>query len=364
MTSFRLSSGGLVDRGAEVSFTFDGRTMRGFEGDTLAAALLANDHMLVGRSFKYHRPRGIVTAGPSEPNALVTIGTGGRTEPNTRATVAEIYQGMEISSQNRWPSLKFDLGALNGLLSPFLGAGFYYKTFMWPSAFWEKVYEPLIRRAAGLGRAAMEVDPDRYEKAWAHCDLLVIGSGPAGLMAARTAARAGLRVILAEQDFRMGGSLLSERLTLDGMTAHQFVDAVLEELASYENVTLMPRTTVFGYYNHGFLGLAERVSDHLDRPGRDLPRERLWQVRATRVILATGAIERHMVFANNDRPGIMLASAARTFLNHHGVAVGRNVGVYTAHDAAYEAAFDLKRAGVRIAAAAPATSRMKRARSA
>ena len=350
MTSFRLSSGGLVDRGAEVSFTFDGRTMRGFEGDTLAAALLANDHMLVGRSFKYHRPRGIVTAGPSEPNALVTIGTGGRTEPNTRATVAEIYQGMEISSQNRWPSLQFDLGALNGLLSPFLGAGFYYKTFMWPPAFWEKVYEPLIRRAAGLGRAAMEVDPDRYEKAWAHCDLLVIGSGPAGLMAARTAARAGLRVILAEQDFRMGGSLLSERLTLDGMTAHQFVDAVLEELASYENVTLMPRTTVFGWYDDNVFGAVERVQKHVAVPSAARPVERLWRIAARRAILAAGAEERPLTFGGNDRPGVMMAGAVRTYLNRYAVSVGRKVAVFTNGGSGYRTAHDLLERGVEVAA--------------
>ncbi|MDI7860656.1 sarcosine oxidase subunit alpha family protein [Rhizobiaceae bacterium n13] len=350
MTSFRLSSGGLVSRAKPLAFTFDGRTMRGFEGDTLAAAMLANDQMLVGRSFKYHRPRGIVTAGSSEPNALVTIGSGGRAEPNTRATVAEIYQGMVATSQNRWPSLKFDIGALNSLLSPFLGAGFYYKTFMWPSAFWEKLYEPLIRRAAGLGRASFEADPDRYEKAWAHCDLLIVGAGPAGLMAALTAGRAGLRVILADEDFRLGGSLLSEAVAIGDQPASEFASSVIAELASLPSVTLMPRTTVFGWYDDMVFGAVEGVQKHVSVPSSDRPVERLWRIVAKRAILATGAEERPLVFGGNDRPGVMMAGAVRTYLNRHAVAVGKRVAIFTNGGSGYRAARDLAAQGIEIAA--------------
>src|SRR6476620_8488605 len=227
---FRLKQGGIVNRGKSLRFTFDGRNYLGHPGDTLASALLANGVHLVGRSFKYHRPRGIYTAGPEEPNALVELRKGARLEPNILATTAELYEGLEAASQNRWPSLRFDLLSANSLISPFLAAGFYYKTFMWPQGFWKAVYEPMIRRSAGLGRAPLEPDPDHYEKAYAHCDVLVIGSGPAGLMAAVTAARSGARVILAEQDFRFGGRLLSERLTLDGRPALDWVDAAIAEL--------------------------------------------------------------------------------------------------------------------------------------
>ncbi|RWD96002.1 2Fe-2S iron-sulfur cluster-binding protein, partial [Mesorhizobium sp.] len=208
MTSYRLEKGGLIDRSKPLFFTFDGKRMIGLEGDSLASALLANGQLLMGRSFKYHRPRGVLSAGASEPNALMTIGQGGRTEPNTRATMQELYQGLVAQSQNRWPSLKYDLGSLNGLLSPFLSAGFYYKTFMWPASLWEKLYEPLIRKAAGLGKATYEADPDRYEKCWAHCDLLIVGGGASGLAAALTAGRAGACVILVDENSMIGGGLL------------------------------------------------------------------------------------------------------------------------------------------------------------
>ncbi|MDL2405332.1 sarcosine oxidase subunit alpha family protein [Rhizobium calliandrae] len=350
MTAYRLSSGGLVNRSRPLSFKFDGKDMKGMEGDTLAAALLANDQLLVGRSFKYHRPRGILTAGSAEPNALVTIGKDGRTEANTRATVAELYQGMSAVSQNRWPSLRYDFASINGLFSPFFGAGFYYKTFMWPAAFWEKVYEPLIRRAAGLGKAAMQADPDRYEKAWAHCDLLVVGSGPAGLMAALTAARAGLRVILADEGFRLGGSLLSERLSIGGVSAEAFVRAALDELQSFGNVTLMPRTTVFGWYDDNVFGAVEKVQKHVAMPSPDRPVERVWRIAAKRAILATGAEERPLVFGGNDKPGVMMAAAMRSYLNRYGVVVGQRVAVFTNGGSGYRTALDLAAEGVEISA--------------
>ncbi len=350
MTGSRLSSGGLVDRSRSLSFTFDGKTLSGYEGDTLASALIANDQLLVGRSFKYHRPRGILTAGSAEPNALVTLGRGGRTEPNTRATVAELYQGLEARSQNRWPSLEWDVGSLNSLLSPFLGAGFYYKTFMWPKAFWEKVYEPFIRMAAGLGRLEMEADPDRYEKAWAHCDLLVVGAGPAGLMAALTAGRAGLRVILADEDFRLGGSLLPSMASVDGAKAADFAATTVAELQSLGNVTLMPRTTVFGWYDDMVFGAVEKVQKHVAVPSHDRPVERLWRIHAHHAVLATGAIERPLVFGGNDKPGIMTASATSTYVNRYGVSPGDRVAVFTNGGTGYRTAQDLVSAGIQVTA--------------
>jgi sarcosine oxidase subunit alpha len=348
MTSYRLDAGGAVNRARPLAFTFDGRSYKGFEGDALASALLANDQMLMGRSFKYHRPRGPVTSGSSEPNALVTIGSGGRAEPNARATTAELYQDLAATSQNRWPSLKHDVGAVNGLLSPFLGAGFYYKTFMWPAAFWEKLYEPLIRRAAGLGKLVLEADPDRYEKAWAHCDLLVVGAGPAGLMAALVAGRAGARVILADEGFRAGGSLLSETVSVGGQTATDFACAAVDELASLANVTLMARTTVFGWYDDMVFGAVERVQKHIASPSPDLPVERLWRIVAKRAILAAGAEERPLVFGGNDRPGVMTASAARTYLNRYGVAVGGRVAIFTNGGSGYRTAADLAARGIEV----------------
>jgi len=350
MTAYRLTTGGLVDRSAPLDFRFDHRNLTGFSGDTLASALLANDQLLVGRSFKYHRPRGIVTAGASEPNALVTIGKGAGSDPNTKATVTELYSGLDARSQNRFPSLKYDFGAMNGLLSPFLGAGFYYKTFMWPAAFWEKVYEPIIRRAAGLGRAVLERDPDNYEKCWAHCDLLVAGSGPTGLMAALTAGRAGLRVILADEDFRLGGSLLSDTTRIDGVSAPDFAETALAELRSLPNVTIMARTTVFGWYDDNVFGAVERVQKHVAVPQAKLPVERLWRIVARRALMATGAEERPLVFGGNDRPGVMMVGAMRTYANRFGVAGGKSVAIFTNGSAGYRTASDLAVHGVEIAA--------------
>ncbi|ANH05116.1 sarcosine oxidase subunit alpha family protein [Shinella sp. HZN7] len=350
MTAYRLASGGLIDRSNTIGFTFDGASLSGHAGDTLASALLANDRLLVGRSFKYHRPRGIVTAGPAEPNALVTIGTGARRDPNTKATVAELYDGLAATSQNRWPSLAFDIGAVNDRLSRFLSAGFYYKTFMWPAAFWEKVYEPLIRRAAGLGRTDLPRDPDGYEKSWAHCDLLVVGSGPAGLAAALVAARSGLRVILAEQDFVLGGALLSETTRLDGEAPFVFARHALDELHGHPGVTLLPRTTVFGWYDDNVFGAVERVQKHSATIDAARPVERLWRIVAKHAILATGAEERPLVFGGNDRPGIMMASAVSTYANRFGVAAGRSVAIFTNGSSGYRTAEDLSAQGVEIAA--------------
>ncbi|MFN3763954.1 MAG: sarcosine oxidase subunit alpha [Aliihoeflea sp.] len=350
--TFRIAGAGRLTPARTARFTFDGKSYAGLEGDTLASALLANGIHLVGRSFKYHRPRGVLSAGAEEPNALVGIHRdAARKTPNVRATVQELYDGLTAVSQNRWPSLAFDIGEANDLGSPLFSAGFYYKTFMWPKAAWDKVYEPFIRRAAGLGVAPDQPDPDHYSSLYAHCDVLVLGGGAAGIAAALAAAASGARVILADEQAEFGGALRFETgAEIDGLGGWDWAQASLSKLKAMDNVRVLPRTTAFGYYAQNLVGLVERVTDHLANPGKDLPRERLWQVRAGKVVIATGAIERHMVFADNDRPGIMLASAARTFLNQYGVAVGRNVGVYTATDSAYAAAIDLKKAGVTIAA--------------
>ncbi|HJS92607.1 MAG TPA: 2Fe-2S iron-sulfur cluster-binding protein, partial [Steroidobacteraceae bacterium] len=352
---FRTPSGGRIDRSRALHFRFDGRDYTGFAGDTLASALLAHGVHLLGRSFKYHRPRGIVGAGAEEPNALVTVRRdSARLTPNLRATQVELYEGLEAESQNRWPSLGLDFGAINGLLSPFIPAGFYYKTFMWPRSAWRRLYEPKIRAAAGLGRAPEQPDPDSYSNRFAHCDVLVVGAGPAGLAAATAAAASGARVILCDEQPQLGGSLLSEpavdsEAAIEGEPAAAWLARTLQRLASHPRVTVLTRTTAFGYFPHNLLGLNQRLSDHLEKPAPHQPRERQWQVRAKEVVLATGAIERPLVFPGNDRPGILLAAAARTYLNRYGVRAGSRVVVVTACDEAYRAALDLHRAGVSIA---------------
>ena len=361
MSAFRIPGAGRLTPARTVRFSFDGRSYEGLEGDTLASALIANGVHLVGRSFKYRRPRGFLSAGAEEPNALVGIHRdGARRTPNVRATVQELYDGLAAVSQNRWPSLGFDIGAVNDLAAPFFSAGFYYKTFMSPKAAWKYLYEPVIRAAAGLGVAPAEPDPDHYAARFAHCDVLVVGGGAAGLSAALAAATSGARVILADDQQEPGGSLGFESgARLDGLEGWAWAQDAAARLATMANVRVLTRTTAFGYYAQNMVGLAERVTDHMASPDPALPRERLWQVRARRVVLATGAIERHMVFSGNDRPGVMLASAARAYLNRYGAAVGRTVGVYTANDSGYLAALDLKRAGIGIAAivdARPASS--------
>ena len=357
--AYRLPSGGRIDRTRPLRFTFDGKRYTGFQGDTLASALLANGVRLVGRSFKYHRPRGILSAGSEEPNALVELRTGARREPNTRATTIELYDGLEAASQNRWPSLRFDLLSMTVPLSPFMGAGFYYKTFMWPARFWEKLYEPAIRRAAGLGRAAGMPDPDHYEKAYLFCDVLVIGAGPSGLAAALAAGRSGARVVLCDESFEFGGRLLSERRQIDGAPAEAWRASVLAELASLPNVRLMPRTTVFGVYDGGTYGALERVADHVAEPAPYQPRQRTWQIVAKRAVLASGAIERPIVFGGNDRPGVMLAGAVRSYVNRFGVVPGRRAVVVTTGDDGWRTADDLVAAGAEVAAIVDARGSIK-----
>jgi sarcosine oxidase subunit alpha len=353
MSRFRIPGKGRIDHARPVRFTFDGRTIEGRQGDTVASALLANGIHLMGRSFKYHRPRGVVSAGSEEPNALIGTTRGGpdRFEPNTRATMQEVWEGLKTESQNKWPALAFDLGAINDRLYMLFSAGFYYKTFMWPKSFWDKVYEPFIRRAAGLGRSPNLPDPDHYASRYLHCDVLVVGAGPAGIAAALAAGRAGASVVLVDEHAVMGGTLLSEpQLRIDGLAAWDWLSAALAELGAMGNVRLMSRTTAIGYYHENMVGLCQRLTDHLATPPKDAPRERLWRVRAGQVVLAQGAIEKPLVFDGNDRPGVVLSGAAQTFLQRFGVKVGERAVVATVHDSAWHTAFDLAEAGIKVAA--------------
>ena len=339
----------LVDRATTISFSFNSQKFSGHRGDTLASALLANDVKLVGRSFKYHRPRGIFTAGSEEPNALVHVHAGPFQEPNSRATTTELFDGLAATSQNHRGSLKYDLMAVTDLLSPLLSAGFYYKTFMWPRALWEKFYEPVIRSSAGLGRLSGDPDPDLYDKGFLHCDLLIIGSGPSGLAGALSAARAGARVIVADEDFVMGGRLNSETYEVDGMAGADWARQAVGELASMSNVRLMSRSTVYGAFDHGIYGVLERVGDHR-ASNPDKPRQILWKIYAKHAILSAGATERPIAFGNNDRPGIMLAGAVRSYVNRWGVAPGKRIAVFTNNDDGWRTATDLADKGVEISA--------------
>lgn len=345
MASTRVNHGGRIDRSQAVSFRFDGHHYTGFAGDTLASALLANGVQLFGRSFKLHRPRGVLAAGVEEPNALVTLRTGGRREPNIQAPMVEICPGLSARSQNCWPNLRFDALAVNNALASLLPAGFYYKTFMGPTRRSWMLYEPWIRRAAGLGRAADEPDPDRYERQHAFCDVLVVGSGPAGLNAALAAGRTGARVILVEQQPNLGGELLSDAVDSDN---DRWRRARIAELGDCANVRILHRTTAFGLYDGNVVGAVERVHDHDLEPPAGQPRQRLWTIHPARIVLATGATERPLLFGNNDRPGVMLASAARRYLHDFAVRPGQRVTVYTNNDSAYATACDLQAAGATV----------------
>ncbi|WP_343115655.1 sarcosine oxidase subunit alpha family protein [Ostreiculturibacter nitratireducens] len=349
MTQSHRLSGGLVNRDKPLGFRFNGVQFQGFEGDTLASALLANGQRLVARSFKYHRPRGILTAGSEEPSALVELRHGAAQEPNTRATVAELFDGLEARSQNHRGSLRHDLLAVNDLFSNFLTAGFYYKTFMWPAALWERFYEPVIRAAAGLGRLSMEPDPDVYDKGFLHCDLLVIGAGPTGLAAALAAGRSGARVILADEDFLPGGRLNAETHEVDGMPGRDWAARTVAELAAMPNVRVMTRTTVIGAFDHGIFGALERRTDHLAESGGK-PRQILWRIYSGRSVLCAGSTERPIAFGANDRPGVMLAGAVRAYANRWGVAPGREVTVFTNNDDGWRTAADLSALGLRVTA--------------
>ncbi len=341
----RLAEGGRIDRSRPLTFRFDGRAYTGFSGDTLASALLANGVHLVGRSFKYHRPRGIVSAGVEEPSALVTLRNGSRHEPNVPATTIELFDGLEARAQNCWPSVEFDVLSAFGLLSPVFSAGFYYKTFMGPVRKAWMFYEKFIRAAAGFGKPPTEPDPDRYEKAHAFCDVLVVGGGPSGLAAALAAGRSGARVILVEEEATLGGAFLSGP---HGGAEDAWLARISTELESLPNLRVMTRTTAFGAYDNLVFGLVERVGDHLPEPAAHQPRQRYWVLRAKTAVIATGMIERPMVFGNNDLPGVMLASAARSYLHRYGVLAGRRIVVFTNNDSAYDGAFDLAANGAEV----------------
>ena len=347
----RLAGGGIIDRSRTLVFDFDGARYDGHPGDTLASALLANGVHFVARSFKYHRPRGIHGCGSDEPNALVQLARGERTEPNVRATMQPLYDGLVARSQNHWPSLAFDVGAINDALAPMLPAGFYYKTFMWPrSPRWWLRYEHVIRNAAGMGRAADAPDPDRYEHRYAHCDVLVVGAGAAGLAAAKAAAHAGARVVLCDENATLGHTLAGEARPIDGIAAGDWAAAAVDELSSHVDVDLLARTTAFGCYDDNLVTLCERVADDRAEPPPHAPRQRIWKVRANAVVIATGAHERPIAYADNDRPGTLLAGAALAYVGRYAVRPGSRAVVFTNNDSAYATALALANAGVDVAA--------------
>ncbi|MFT5550079.1 MAG: sarcosine oxidase subunit alpha, partial [Candidatus Azotimanducaceae bacterium] len=353
--SFRIAHGGRIDRDNQLKFSFNGKTYTGQAGDTLASALLANGIHMVGRSWKYHRPRGILSAGAEEPNAIFQLEKGEKTIPNARATQVELYDDLDASSVNCWPSLDFDLLSINSKVSRMLPAGFYYKTFMWPKSMWMK-YEHIIRKASGLGKSPEVNDTDRYEHSHRHCDVLVAGGGVAGLTAALAAGRAGARVILVDEQSEFGGMALSSHDKIDGQPVSEWIQAAVAELQELPEVMLLPRSTAYGYHDYNFLTINQRLTDHLALNKRKGGREKLWHIRAHQVVLATGAMERPLVHSNNDRPGIMLASAVSTYVNRYAVKPGERAVIFTNNDSAYQTALDLNAAGAQVIAVVDARS--------
>ena len=352
--NLRVKSSEFIDETHRISFKFDGKTYYGFKGDTLASALIANNVHLVGRSFKYHRPRGIMTSGSEEPNAIVQINPNSNiTEPNARATEIEIYEGLEASSQNCWPSVNFDIGGINNFLAPFLPAGFYYKTFMWPKSFWEK-YEFFIRHSAGLGKSPTNRDPDIYDHRNIHCDVLIVGAGISGILAAKNAAKNNFKTLLLDEKNELGGSTIfetNEENKISNKLASEWLKKEISELKNIKNLEIKTRTSVAAYHQYNYLLARENLTDHLEKKDKkNKIRQRLLKIRAKKVILATGALERPLIFNNNDRPGIILSSAIKKYNNFYGVACGTKTIFFTNNDSAYESALALHNKGLNVEA--------------
>ena len=348
----RFQNNKSIGKNKIINFFFDGKKYQGYEGDTLASALLANNVHLVGRSFKYHRPRGIISAGSEEPNGIVQLETNEYTEPNRRVTEIQLYEGLKAYSQNNWPNVNFDFGAVNDLLSPFFPAGFYYKTFMWPPKFW-KTYEYFIRHAAGLGKSPKKDDPHKYEHFHYHCDLLIVGSGVSGLFTAEIAAKNNLKVLLIEQENELGGEILSANnydTKINNIPINDWKNKIITNLKSYSNVKIISNTTCFAYFHYNLLLAIQDLDPEKGLTKKHDIRQRIWKIRSKQVVLATGSIERPIIFNNNDRPGIILANSARKYLNKYGVAVGKNLVFFTNNDSAYETAIDYFSRGINVEA--------------
>jgi len=348
--NLRITNSKFIDQTYRISFKFNGKTLYGFRGDTLASALLANDIHLVGRSFKYHRPRGIMSCGSEEPNGIVQVGNdSSMTEPNTRTTEIELYEGLEATSQNCWPSVNFDVGAINNFFSLFIPAAFYYKTFMWPASFWKK-YEYFIRKSAGLGRSPTKPDKDIYDHRYLHCDVLVVGGGISGIIAAKLAAQNNLNTVLIDDKNNLGGTTLfqeNECFKINNSYSNQWLKKEIENLNSFKNLTIKTRTTLAAYHSYNYLLARENLTDHLSlNEKKDKIRQRLWKIRAKKVIIATGAMERPLIFNNNDRPGIILSSSIKKYIDYYGVKCGQNISLFTNNDSTYETAISLSKSGV------------------
>ncbi len=351
--NFRSSETIFLDKTNRISFKFNGKNYYGYKGDTLASALLSNGVHLVGRSFKYHRPRGIMTCGSEEPNAIVQIGGNGVfTEPNVRATEQELYEGLEATSQNCWPSVEFDIGGINNFISPVLPAGFYYKTFMWPKKFWNSVYEPAIRKSAGLGKSPTQPDPELYDHKYIHCDVLIVGGGVAGIIAANISADNGNNTLLIDDKKILGGNTIfqnNENFKINDKNSSTWLNDKVNDLNNKKNLTILNRTSLAAYHSYNFLLARENISDHKSIYERaNKLRQRLWKIRAKKVILATGAIERPLIFNNNDRPGVMLANSVKKYIDFYGVRCGNKNVIFTNNDSAYETAISLNKKGIDV----------------